>query len=58
MAGESAQREYERLRAHRKAVDARVLPWVVGVALVLAVVSYVIIERYVPGLGFGGPSSS
>lgn len=55
MAGESAQREYERLRTHRKAVDARVLPWVLGIALVLAVASYYTIERYVPGVGFGGP---
>lgn len=54
MAGESAQREYERLREHRRAVDARVLPWIVGVALVLAVGSYVVFERYAP-IGYVGP---
>lgn len=55
MAGESAQQRYEKLRANRKAVDRRVLPWVLGVALVLAGASYVAIERHVPGVGWAGP---
>lgn len=55
MAGESAQREFERIRRRRKDVDRRWLPGIVGVALALAVVSYVVLERKLPGVGFVGP---
>jgi hypothetical protein len=55
VAGASAQHEYERRRARRKAVDRRVLPWVAIVAVVLLIVSYIVLENSVPGVGWGGP---
>jgi hypothetical protein len=55
VAGASAQREYERLRAHRKALDRRVLPWIGAFAVVLAVLSHAAIEHHLPGGGWVGP---
>lgn len=55
MAGESAQQRYERIRSRRRAVGRRVLPWILGVAILLAVASYLALENMVPGVGFVGP---
>jgi hypothetical protein len=55
MAGESAEAEYRRLRERRRRVDRKVLPWVLAIAVILGVGSYLAIEAHVPGIGFVGP---